>query len=70
MKYYVIHTSNSNLVIKDITEWDNNLDGAKANYHARCQSLWNAQDTHDATVAILDEQLNVVDGYREGIHKA
>lgn len=44
------------------------LESAKTQYHGRCQVLWNAPDVDTAHVAIVDEQLDVVDGYKEYIH--
>lgn len=44
------------------------LAAAKTQFHGLCQTLWNAPDVIGAHVAIVDEQLNVVEGYREFIH--
>lgn len=46
------------------------LSSAKVNYHGLCQTLWNAPDVLSAHVAIVDEQLDVVEGYKESIHHA
>lgn len=43
------------------------LAAAKVNYHGLCQTLWNAPDVTAAQVAIVDEQLETVPGYRETI---
>jgi hypothetical protein len=44
------------------------LNGAIVNFHGLCQTLWNASDVNTAKVEIVDEQLNVVNDYREYIH--
>ena len=41
---------------------------AKTNFHGLCQTLWNAPDVLTAHVAIVDEQLDVVESYKEYIH--
>ena len=41
---------------------------AKVNFHALCQTLWNAPDVLSAYVMIADEQLDAVEGYKEYIH--
>lgn len=66
MKYAILECVNGNYVIRaeGITE----LANAKTQYHGRCQALWNAPDVITGHVAIIDEQLNVVEGYREFIH--
>lgn len=66
MKYAIIKAINGNYFIhaEGITE----LASAKTNYHGLCQTLWNAPDVLTAHVAIIDEQLDVVEGYKEFIH--
>lgn len=44
------------------------LENAKTNFHGLCQTLWNAPDVITAHVAIVNEQLDVVEGYKEYIH--
>ena len=44
------------------------IEAAKTQYHGRCQTLWNAPDVLSAHVAIVNEQLDVVEGYKEYIH--
>lgn len=44
------------------------LESAKTSYHGLCQMLWNAPDVITAHVAIVNEQLDVVEGYKEFIH--
>lgn len=67
MIYYVIHVSNGNLQIPSITEYDN-LDSAKVNYHQRCATLWNEPSVITGYVALMDNQLDIVEGYKEFIH--
>lgn len=67
MKYYVMHVSNDNLQIKDITEWEN-LESAKAKYHGMCQALWAEPSVISATVKIVDTQLDTVENYKEFVH--
>lgn len=45
-----------------------NLQNAKYQFHDRCRILWNAPDVITGEVAIVDEQLDVVEGYKEFIH--
>lgn len=65
MKYSIIICNNSNFSVN--SEWQN-LDSAKVSFHGICQSLWNATDVQTAHVSIVDEQLDVVEGYKEYIH--
>ena len=44
-----------------------NLDSAKISYHGLCQVLWNAPDVITGTVAIVNENLCVIEPYREYI---
>lgn len=66
MKYSIIKVINSNYFIhaEGITE----LSSAKVQFHGLCQTLWNASDVISAYVMIVDEQLDVVEGYKEYIH--
>lgn len=59
MKYYVIRVSNGNMTIA--SEWDNNLEGAKSAFHGDCKTFINAPDVIRGVVAIVDEELNVVE---------
>lgn len=65
MKYAIIKCINGNFSID--SEWGN-LNSAKVQFHALCQTLWNAPDVLTAHVMIADEQLDVVEGYKEYIH--
>lgn len=66
MKYAIIKVINGNYSIhaEDITDVTN----AKTSYHGLCQTLWNAPDVVTAMVAIIDENLDVVERYKEFIH--
>lgn len=61
--YAIIKVVNGNYSIhaEGITDKVN----AKVNYHGLCQTLWNAPDVKTATVAIMDENLYVVDDCKE-----
>lgn len=65
MKYAVIKVINGNYAIH--AEGITDVSAAKVNFHGLCQTLWNAPDVITAEVAILDEQLDVVEGYKEFI---
>ena len=66
MKYSIIECVNGNYVIR--AEGITDISSAKTQWHGRCQTLWNASDVITAYVAIMDEQLDVVEGYKEFIH--
>lgn len=66
MKYAIIEVVNGNYVVR--AEAITTLANAKTQYHGRCQALWNAHDVIKAYVAIMDEQLDVVENYKEYIH--
>ena len=66
MKYAIIECVNGNYVVR--AEGITALENAKTQYHARCQALWNAPDVITAHIMIVNEQLDVVEGYKEFIH--
>ena len=66
MKMCVAKCINGNFSID--SEWNDNLNGAKVKFHDLCKTLWNAPDVITAEVAILDEQMDCVEGYKEYIH--
>ena len=66
MKYGVIKCVNGNYEID--SEWNANLNGAKVKFHDLCRILWNSSDVLSAYIMIVDEQLDVVEGYKEYIH--
>ena len=65
MNYAIIRVSNGNykVEIEGITD----INSAKVQYHGLCQTYWNAPDVETACVMIADENLNIVEGYREFI---
>lgn len=65
MKYGIIKTINGNFYVH--AEGITSLSQAKTVFHGLCQTLWNAMDVLTAEVAIVDEQLDVVEGYKEFI---
>jgi len=66
MKYAIIECVNGNYFVR--AEGITTVEAAKNQYHGRAQALWNASDVITAYVAIVDEQLDVVEGYKEYIH--
>ena len=66
MTYAIIECINGNFYIR--AEGIKSLESAKTTFHARCNTLWAAQDVSTAHVMIADEQLDVVEGYKEFIH--
>lgn len=67
MKYAVVKVTNGNFAIH--AEGFTDLSKAKVNFHGLCQSLWNAEDVETACVMIVDENLDVAEGYKESIIK-
>jgi len=66
MKYAIIKVVNGSYSIH--AEGFTDIASAKVNYHGLCQTLWNAPDVISAEVAIVDENLDAVEGYKEYIH--
>lgn len=66
MKLALIQCVNGNFSI--VSEHGDNEQAAKVAFFDRCKILWNASDVITAEVAIVDEQLDVVDGYKEFIY--
>lgn len=66
MIYAIIKVINGNYSIH--AEGITALESAKTQFHGLCQTLWNAPDVITAYVMIADEQLDVVEGYKEFIH--
>lgn len=66
MKYAVIACTDGNFNVH-AEGFENNLDGAKVNWHGYCQALWNDKNTITAEVKIVDENLDCVEGYKEFI---
>lgn len=65
MKYAIIKCINGIYSIH--AEGITDIAQAKVQFHGLCQALWNAQDVITAHVMIADEQLDVVEGYKEFI---
>lgn len=66
MKYAVIKVINGAYSVH--AEGFTAIESAKVNYFGLCESLWNASDVITGEVAIVDENLDVVEGYKEYIH--
>lgn len=66
MIYAIIKCINGNYAIH--AEGINELQVAKTQFHGLCQTLWNAPDVRTATVKIVDENLDAVEGYTEFIY--
>ena len=66
MKYAIIECVNGAYTVR--AEGIATVAAAKVQYHGRCQTLWNAADVRTAYIAIVDEQLDVVEGCKEYIH--
>ena len=66
MKLAIVKVINGNYFIH--AEGITDIAAAKVQYHGLCQTLWNAPDVITAYVMIVDEQLDVVEGYKEFIH--
>lgn len=66
MTYAIVKCINSTYHIH--AEGITDLANAKTQFHGLCQTLWNASDVITAEVAIVDENLDVVEGYKEFIH--
>lgn len=65
MKYAVV--SNVNGIFKVESEWTNNLKGARVDFWDKCRTFENASDVTKATVAIMDENYDLVEGKKEFI---
>lgn len=66
MKYAIVKVINGAYSIH--AEGITDIAQAKRVFHGLCQTLWNAADVKTAYVMITDEQLDVVEGYKEFIH--
>lgn len=65
MKYSVAKVVNHNFAI--VSE-HGDIQSAIVQFHDQCKIHWNAPDVLDATIAILDENLDAYQGYKEHIH--
>lgn len=68
MIYAIVKVTNGNYNIH--AEGITDITAAKTQFHGLCQALWNASDVITACVEIVDENLDVVQGYREFIYHA
>lgn len=66
MKYAVIKVTDGNYNIH--SEGHLTPEAAKVEYHGLCRALWNEPSVLTAYAAVIDEQLDVVDGCKEFIH--
>jgi hypothetical protein len=67
MKYAIIKVINGNYSVH--AEGFTDPEKAKASFFGLCQTLWNASDVISADCAIIDENLNVLEGrYKEHIY--
>lgn len=65
MNYSIIKVTNGNYAIH--AEGITDVSSAKITFHNLCAALWNEPTVLTACVMIADENLNVVEGYREFI---
>lgn len=68
MKYAVIKVVNGNYSVH--AEGLTTPESAKVSFHGLCQALWNEPTVITASVAIVDENLDILDGedgYKEFI---
>lgn len=63
MKYAVVKVINGNYFVH--AEGFTDITKAIVNFHGLCQTLWNAEDVETASVMIVDENLDCVQGYKE-----
>ena len=66
MKLAIIECINGSYFIR--AEGITTPESAKTQFHGRCQALWNASDVITASVAIVDENIDIFEGYKEFIH--
>lgn len=65
MKYSVIKVVNGNFAI--VSE-HGDLQGALVKFHDVCKVHWNADDVEKAMIAVIDENLDVVQDHKEFIY--
>ena len=65
MKYAIVKIVNGSFSID--SEWNDNIQGAIVKFHSVCGTLWNETTVEAATVEIIDNQGDVVQGYKEFI---
>ena len=65
MKYSIVSCVNGSFKIE--AEYGTNKQGAFVGFHDKCKVYWNANDVVSATVAVVDENLDTVEGKIEYI---
>ena len=65
MKYAITNVVNGNFTVA--SEHGGNKQQAIVAFHNRCAALWNAEDVITATVKLVDENLDAVEGKQEFI---
>lgn len=65
MKYAIVKCTDGNFAVH--AEGYTDIKNAKIAFHQLCAALWNDPNTTNATVRIVDEQLDCVEGYQEFI---
>lgn len=65
MKYAIVKCTDTNFAVHG--EYPT-IEAAKIAFHQFSAALWNDPNTTNATVKIVDEQLDCVEDYREFIH--
>ena len=69
MKYAIIKCVNGNFSVH--AEGITDIPAAKVSYHNLCAALWNEQTVESASVKIVDEEQNCVEGCWESVsHKS
>lgn len=66
-KYDVVQKVDGNIVV--VSTWTDNKNGAYQAFHERCKLLYADAATTSGVVAILDDNLEVLDGKKEFINK-
>ena len=64
---YAVMASVNGTTFKIESEWVDNFDGAKNSYWDKCKAYNNAPDVVKATITIIDENFDIVEGKREFI---
>lgn len=64
MKYAIVTVTDGNFLVR--SEWSDK-DAAKVKYHTLAAALWNDKSFSEGYIAIVDSNLDVVEGYREFI---
>ena len=65
MKLAVVANTDGNFNIH--SEHGENAQAAIMEFHNYCRALWGEKSVHNATVKIMDEQLDTYNGYSEFI---